>query len=309
MSETLSPVAAGRLSERPTSPLYHYTTADGLRGIVEKKLLWASDVQCFFNDTAEYKYAASVVRDLLKEYLDEGLVATEDLYKYLLKILPFCTDARVFAGSFSEAEDKLSQWRGYCPNGGGFSVGFAPDLIERQAKKQGFELLKCEYDQTKQRALCKKLIDDGRTAAKAARNQAELRVSPAQTEAEKKLAPWVAEGVATYSNFLEPLRDIRVSAAIKHPCFSEECEWRVVRGPFVREEVVPGVKFRAGKYTVIPYLEFALAETGEPLELEKVIIGPNPDPEQTHKSVECLLKSLGVRYKEIREWSGTYRNL
>jgi hypothetical protein len=74
-------------------------------------------------------------------------------------------DPMVFVGSLSEAGDKLSQWRGYCPTGGGFSIGLSPDLIMRQAAKQDFQLVKCEYSLKEQTAICEELISAGCRAA------------------------------------------------------------------------------------------------------------------------------------------------
>src|ERR1700687_3960405 len=99
----------------------------------------------------------------------------------------------VFVGSLSEAKDKLSQWRGYCPTGGGFCIGFSPDLIERQARTQGFHLLKCEYDLERQTAICAELISDGCRAAR----DAEAGVP------EEKKATY--DTVGLWHHFLEPL--------------------------------------------------------------------------------------------------------
>ena len=132
-------------SERPTTPLYHYTSPAGLLGIVESKSLWASGIQ-YLSDTTEYKHAASIVRDLLTRRLENASDPRNDLYRLLLRGDSIYPEATVFVSSLSEAKDRLSQLRGYCPTGGGFSIGFDPELLERQAMKQDFYLLKCEYN-------------------------------------------------------------------------------------------------------------------------------------------------------------------
>jgi DUF2971 family protein len=144
-------------SERPASPLYHYTSPAGLLGIIESKSLWASGIQ-YLNDTAEFKHAAAIAHDLLTQYLENENDPFKDLYRLLLRGGDAYLDSAVFVCSLSEAKDKLSQWRAYCATGGGFSIGFDAALIERQAKKQDFQLLKCEYDPDKQKAICAALI-------------------------------------------------------------------------------------------------------------------------------------------------------
>jgi hypothetical protein len=52
---------------------------------------------------------------------------------------------------------------------------------------------------------------------------------------------------------------------------------------------------------VIPYREFALADVGRPLDVDEIIIGPNPDPTQARKSVENLAEAREVRCKGITQ--------
>lgn len=104
-------------SERPTMPLYHYTSTEGLIGIVKSKSLRASAIQ-FLNDTAEYQHAASVTTKLLGEYIYLGGGPPQRICDRLLAVVPYASGI-AFAGSLSEEKDKLSQWRGFqhwlCP--------------------------------------------------------------------------------------------------------------------------------------------------------------------------------------------------
>jgi hypothetical protein len=281
-------------SERPTTPLYHYTSPAGLLGIVESKSLWASGIQ-YLNDTTEYKHAASIVRDLLTRHLENVSDPRNDLYRLLLRGDAIYPDATVFVGSLSEAKDRLSQWRGYCTAGGGFSIGLDPELLERQARKQDYHLLKCEYDPVKQRDICEELISEGCRAAEEAVKQS----PPTHGQSKETI-----QSTGLWAHFVEPF--MRIAPALKNPSFEEEHEWRLVRGPFDAPD--PQVRFRAGKYAVIPYREFALADVNDPLDVEEIIIGPNPDPTQARKSVEFLVEARKVRCKRIAEYSGTYRN-
>lgn len=201
-------------------------------------------------------------------------------------------------GSLSEAKDVLSQWRAYCPNGGGFSIGFDRGLIERQANKQDFCLLKCEYDPIKQEAICDELISDGCRAAEEAVTRY-FQSDPPHHESKESI-----QTIGLWHRLIEPC--MRIAPALKNPSFEEEHEWRLVRGPFDVPD--PQVRFRPSKYAVIPYREFALADANSPLDVEEIIIGPNPDPTQARKSVEYLVEAKGVRCERIVEYSGTYRN-
>jgi hypothetical protein len=79
-----------------------------------------------------------------------------------------------------------------------------------------------------------------------------------------------------------------------------------VRGPF--DEPDPQVRFRAGKYAVIPYREFVLADANGPLQVEELVIEPDPDPEQARRSVEYLFQARNVVCEKIENYSGTLRN-
>ncbi len=194
-------------SQRPATTLYHYTSAEGLIGIVESKSLWASGIH-YLNDTAGYKHAVSIVRDFVTRELASNLDHPwKDLFEKILRGESFYTDDMVFVGSLSEAKDKLSQWRGYCPTGGGYCIGFSPELIERQAKTQDFHLLKCEYDLKQQTAICAELISDGCRAAMGAE-----AVVP-----EEKQATY--ETVGLWHHFVEPL--MCIAPALKNPIFEE----------------------------------------------------------------------------------------
>jgi hypothetical protein len=273
---------------------------------VQSKCLRASGIH-YLNDTAEFKHAASIVAALLEAPLRHERGPWNDLYGMLREHLPSYTDHVVFVGSFSEAKDKLSQWRAYCSPGGGFSIGFDPGVIERRARDQDFRLLKCEYDPEKQRAICGKMI------------------SEACESAHRKSDPATRE--TTLDDTFFGLFMV-TAPALKNPSFEEEHEWRLVRGPFLRlrniytrpeeeddENFIPqlvakrdDLQFRPGKYAVIPYLNFALADEGARLEVEQIIVGPNPDTLQAKKSIEYFLNNQRVRCKSVDEYSGTYRN-
>jgi hypothetical protein len=270
-------------SQVPTTPLYHYTSPAGLIGIVETKRLWASSIQQL-NDSTEFKHAASLVDHLLDRHLRHERGPWNDLYGEQREVVPMFANFPIFVGSLSEAEDKLSQWRAYCPTGG-FSVGFAPEILKEQGKRQHFSLLKCEYDEGKQKAICEQLISEACSAV------------GEETDARERKRIVVGEFVVPF---------VRAAPALKNPSFQEEQEWRLVGGPFPKDH--PSIRFRASRYAVIPYFEFALAQDGAILEIERVVVGPNPDTPQAKDSVSYLISARGARCKRIEGYSGTLRN-
>ena len=73
-----------------------------------------------------------------------------------------------FVASFSEEDDLLSQWRGYCPNGSGFAICLSSDHVHALAKADGWMLLKCSYSEEEQRSAIegiKRLVIDAPAAS------------------------------------------------------------------------------------------------------------------------------------------------
>src|SRR2546423_10494745 len=55
-----------RLHQDSPRLLYHYTSADGLLGMLQGRQLWATNVR-FMNDTSELAYGIRLVREVLQE--------------------------------------------------------------------------------------------------------------------------------------------------------------------------------------------------------------------------------------------------
>jgi hypothetical protein len=48
-----------KAEERPLGPLNHYTTLEGMLGVIKSGAIWASDVR-YMNDSSELDYAATL---------------------------------------------------------------------------------------------------------------------------------------------------------------------------------------------------------------------------------------------------------
>jgi len=57
---------------KPIEELYHYTSFDGLKGILESKKLWLTDYQCT-NDLSEFGYSKAIFQHYIKEAIKECL--------------------------------------------------------------------------------------------------------------------------------------------------------------------------------------------------------------------------------------------
>ena len=99
------------------SRLYHYTSVNGLRGILDSGNIWATHLG-FLNDLSEGKAARE----------DEAYRARlEEIDKRSpLFIASFCRHQE----SHQQKHGLLSQWRGYAGEGGGYCVVFDEDALD-----------------------------------------------------------------------------------------------------------------------------------------------------------------------------------
>ncbi len=142
--------------------LYHYTTPEGLVGIVRDGALWASDL-FYLNDHSELKRGIDKARDRFAALLQENAdTAEQERLTWLIhdmRRLGSVDSMHVFACSFSLDPDSLSQWRAYC-RGGGFAIGFPLEQLKETASAQAFELRECVYEDAEHDRVINRIVLD-----------------------------------------------------------------------------------------------------------------------------------------------------
>ena len=268
---------------KPTeSTIFHYTSLDGLLGIVQSKSLWASSIR-HLSDAADFGYALDLAREKLNRKLKAERGPWNTYYGEILRQLDWIDDWTSFVGSFSEDGDLLSQWRAYTPNGIGFSVGMEYQSLVALAASQDFRLIKCIYDSTEHDIILEELIVDSAALIKNGNTDNAV------------------------TGFI--VRLMMYAPALKHPAFSEEREWRLVSS-FVGADPWDSsvTRFRSGKSMLIPYQEFRLARENEKLTISTMYVGPNPHLKLSVSSLSQLLKAGNVQDGcQIRAASAPYR--
>lgn len=277
------------IGQTPGACLYHYTSPDGMIGIVENRNLWATDYR-HLNDRQEYRFGAK----LLLQELDRRKV-NEDVRRVFFDLVQF-RQSGCFVLSFSEHGDRLSQWRAYCAGGSGFSLGFQQESdFFKLAKREAFHLVRCEYDPKRQRTLCSELVS-----------------SFIEHRIEIERAPWSdGDPFSALKNLFEPynwtFRLAIVLASLKHRGFEEEREWRLVSQHTQR--LLPRVSFRTGRFGVTPFFKLSLSEGQRTpkglawdsiLQLDDVVIGPTPNRRASRTALEMLLLKNRTLARDIR---------
>src|SRR5262245_40731502 len=107
--------------------LYHYTTALGLKGILDNQSIWFSDYRNL-NDPSELLHGHALCRDVTRALAngsDSNVVRLLEIVNALMTHKNFGTRLDFFIASFSTQRDDLGQWRAYADNGRGFALGLS----------------------------------------------------------------------------------------------------------------------------------------------------------------------------------------
>ena len=306
--------------------LYHYTTWDGLLGILQTQTLWATHYR-FLNDYSEIvlfrdklislilPYVREAYEKLLEQsppieqkinqeggldqviqrdtevFVDAQYRATcrDDIY-----ILSFCGQHK---NPHVNSNGLLSQWRGY-GTGGGFALVFntqkLEEMMEIEAKRFEYSAghlsdLIYSDDENKFKEELSEDISIIVDVLKKVFNHAKLR------EKEK------ADALKGYDSFVNCI------TRYKHYGFSEENEVRVVVLPtvldqeFLKIASTDGVilkpekerKFRSKNGQLVPYIELFNSPDIE-LPIEKIIVGPHKEKEARSAALRVMQRNTNI---------------
>jgi len=135
--------------------LYHYTDAHALKSILETGQIWLTDIR-YLNDSNEYIEGERIIQNVFREKAQARADAISDeVLRRLDTVLKSSARSYTLIGSFSRGCDLLSQWRGYCPLEGGYSLEFDTATL----KTFGMPLQECVYDENHKRQVASTLFD------------------------------------------------------------------------------------------------------------------------------------------------------
>ena len=259
--------------------VYHYTTTEGFKGIVESQELWATSIY-HLNDWTEFDHGRDAFIKSAK-----ALLKSEEVADAAAQLLSYFHNAHppLFVCSFSAAEDgdDLTQWRAYSPKGG-YAIGFPIAELNTYGGMLGFDLLPCEYD----------TIGTSQFVEGIAKIMEQIF----------EMAGGI-KGFRSQFPFNDPSKDallamlLKYVAKWKHDAFRAEKEHRLVHLP------EPGEcqKFRMSGSNLVPYVAFSLKndKPWKKTQIEKlwkkvqIVVSPcSPDAgELRRESVGAFLES------------------
>lgn len=180
-----------------------------------------------------------------------------------------------------ETDDLLSQWRGYGDSGGGFSIGFRPDILVAMARRTlaGFHatLGRVLYDETEQFRHIEQMYRVIRTSL--TRRIPGMRGEDARNEAQTHSEALLQE-IFSYAPFF------------KQSTFREEQEWRLVAAGSIADN---RLNFRPHGLGPVPYIEVRLGHLPTDDTVSSVRIGPRRDHALARRSLEMLFRGRQVQ--------------
>ena len=125
----------------------HYTTLEGLQGIVSSNSLWASNAS-FLNDRAELEHALKASEQVIKKLSsDKAQKAWSPMLKRVFSELADGARPDTYVTCFCRDDDNLSQWRGYGGDVQGVSVTFGRARLAKRLKEEGSGILQSQLFQ------------------------------------------------------------------------------------------------------------------------------------------------------------------
>jgi hypothetical protein len=255
--------------------LHHYTSGTGVLGMFDSDSIWATQIH-YLNDAKEFGHAIDQARSYLFSTSQKSSDALlKELCTGLSESLEQVSKLSLYVACFSGMEDSLSQWRGYCPPGFGYSVGFFANELRRIAQPQGFDLVQCIYDQVEKHRMVE-------AWAQSALQQ--LRASlPNQGNPISHSREFAHKSFASFAQFAPVLKD---------SAFRNEYEWRLVG-------LIPStdqrIRLRPVRSMLAPYLPIQLNMKSNENLVWNVRVGPTPHKELASSALTHYFGKVTIR--------------
>ncbi len=278
--------------------LYHYTTAEGVRGIVENREFLATKSD-FLNDKLEFQYAVEVMERLTEKYIVNQELR-ERFFSKLKKeidrlgvITPICEgngdcemgEMSFYVVAFSKLQNNALLWaeftdfRGYC-------LEFDYEKIVEGFQNRVFLHGTVIYDEEEQMngllesllSCIRNLIEEG---AQDLEGFFEEEADPSE-ESLDKLVSEMSVVCSVYAMFF------------KKSFFEGEQEYRFIFPPLINSIGTDKPNFRLLDQIFLPYIMVEFEGGKENVPLESVMVGAKNNSDIAVRGMRYFLKTQGI---------------
>ena len=265
--------------------LYHYTSAEGLEGIIKERAFRFSHIMTL-NDPLELVYGKNLIIYNIESFIkkENDKFVLEVLEDLIMLLNAYATGLyHTFVACFCEEANLLSQWRGYANKGGGYNIGiifnddvrFNHQIDKLDEKNITIPLRKVLYEEEIQNDIIKKCI---RNVIGGIKKAAESNISGASAH----------EEALSIVNIL-----IEIMLTFKNKVFSEENEWRLI-SVSLAGALPELIKFRTSNGYLVPYINtYIYTKENEKLlfPVESIKYGPSLEETRTDSALDLFLVS------------------
>jgi len=270
---------------------YHYTSAQGLIGIIRSYNMWATDVR-YLNDEDEITYGQRLLDYLLATYQPPASWLAHELLTSIPRSLSQLFDLmEIYVTCMCTRLDLATHWRGYGGQGGTYAITFDSQAAARGIAGQPlpFSREPVEYDETRQRAFLLAPIRDG----------CELLAGESDLDGRADLdyvLRWFSAAVRG-----EAAQRFTV---VKDPRWQDEREWRyVIALPKIDPHGLP-ILHRESRGQQVPYLAIQLRNDqryGTRLPILRILRGPVSPLDLTEDEIADHLRRNGYSVPPIED--------
>lgn len=304
------------ITEDSFTLLWHYTSVNGLTGIVRKdpkehgKLhFWFTRSDCL-NDPSEGVHALDLFRGICDRLYEQNEI-DQSFYEFVkdakipdAQLINFpippqdgfdhesvldCVPCDAFICSFSLEPDSLDMWRYYSKGDGGYGLQCCPFVFD-ELKDYEYS----DYEETRKFSMIRS-----------------YKVIYNSNEKEQILKAVILDTFTAYQNSNEPENEKKIQARqfiqyalkvfqfqFKHECYATEQEYRFVfyrprTKPEELKNELPDVRFRCQNGIVVPYIDVTIEK--KYAYLGKVLISPFVEDPCAETTTRYYLEQCGFK--------------
>src|SRR6266851_4669429 len=261
----------------PPDELFHYTSAAGLYGILSSRSLWTTMIS-YLSDRKEFSYAVEIAHKVLVDRAQHANAPLlRDFYNRFSESFRWLQKPDVCVFCLTEDPDLLSQWRGYTPPDGGYSIGFDSSALRRILIREHSRLVPCTYDTIEQGALLAEALDSAVSGVLA------QLATPSRAELDQLVESALGAFVRDF---------VEIAPSIKHPSFKEEREWRLVSRIVLGKD--DQLNFRPASGVLLPYYKLDLDNGDGSIPIRTLVVGPGPHQDLAAQAVLLFFERSGL---------------
>ena len=277
--------------QNPSRSLFHYTSYEGLAGILRTKQLWLSDYK-YLNDPSEIEHGKKLILTLMSKHFGEKLCGLPfDFYQEFQSLIQ--NNYHMYVTSFCKKPDYLPAWRYYGGNCTGYAIGFKKEFFKPDNTKiNNLSITSIKVEYSKKRSA--QIIND---------------ILEIFDRHSLEITPHTIKILVTYLLCILP--------KFKNPDFKDENEWRFcitqiyneqtglyvppITGErfFVRDAAVPGEipPFLKNIITISPTMKGLSFEYAD---IDTIYLGPRLNVENAKPAIQQILKEVGADECKIK---------